>query len=349
MLFLTMLLCLPLACDESGSASSPGLNLLEILPDEWQYVHTYRLDTNYDDKLEWVIVYRFDLSDKDELCNSPMAAFVYQLNDRKPPCIIPYELYPQGDPDRDYLCEYGCTVTMEDVLSGIPGPEIVVRDRREGEVTRLSIFHWEWDPERYRPRGFFSGDRITDDLDKVTVDRRLPGRAQLIQRCTYLPRDENKTYYENDIQDTLVDSECEIDFCQGEPENVVLSPYPEKIVLAFYNHYTDSEQTVSQYFTQVGWEQYVQRCAANRCGCTAARNEIAHVRVTHLQLVNEDCSPSPSHQCEDHGPNRALVQAIVVCERKDAVKDEETIVLWHVIRSGDRWKLDTADCPEGGS
>ena len=348
LLVVVVFLCLLAACsgpDDSEDISA-YLNFADILPKEWQHVRTWRLDTNHDDEmLEWVVLYRFDLSDEDELCNSPIAAVVYQPDDRKPPCVIPYELYPQGDPDRHYLCEYTCTVVMGDVLSGLTGPELLVRDHHNDEMVRLSMFYWKPGQEEYQPRGHFSGNRITVEQDKVTVDQRLPGRAQLVMRYTYLPRDdENKTYYQKGGSGMLVKPySYELDFCQGEPKDVVLSPYPEKVVLAFYNHYTDSKKDVSEYFTEEGWER-VDKCAAGQCGCTVARNKVKDVRVTQLQPVDETCSsPSSSHQCEKYGPDRASVHTAVICEPKRGAEDAETILLWHLVWEGDRWKLDSVD------
>jgi len=347
LLVVAVLLCLLAACEPNSGAGNPGekyLDFAEIMPDEWQYVDTYPLDTNRDGKLEWVVLYRFDLSDEDALCNSPIAGVVYQPNERKPPCIIPYELYPQGDPDRYYLCEHECSVVMEDVLSGLTGLELLVRDQRDDQMVRLSIFYWKQDKEEYQARGHFFGNRIIVALDTVTVDQRLPGRAQLVMQCTYLPREnKNKTYYEEGGQGILVQPDrCELIFCQGEPQDVALSPYPEKIVLAFYNHYTDGDEGVSKYFTATGWEQ-LGHCAANRCGCTAARGEIEDVWVTRLQPLSETSSITPSHQCEDCGPDRAVVHSAVICKHRRGAEDAETIVLWHLVREGDPWKLDHAE------
>ena len=337
-------LCLLTACGpDNSNTDTPYLNFASILPEEWQHVETYRFDTNHDGKLEWVVLYRFDLSDETKLCNSPIAAVVYQLNRRKPPCVIPYELYPQGDPNRHYLCEYNCTVAMDDVLSGLTGPELLVRDHRDDEMVRLSIFYWEPGKEEYQPRGHFFGHRITVALDRVTVDQCLPGRAQLAMRTTYFPR-ENETYYQDSGQGIPVEpNRHELIFCQGEPKDVVLSLYPEKIVLAFYNHYAaGNEGEVSKYFTDTGWEQ-LEHCAANRCGCSVARGEIEHVQVTQLQPLRETYSQTLTHQCENYGPDRALVQTAVVCKCKECTEDAETIVLWHFVREGDCWKLNNAE------
>jgi len=353
LLVVVVFLCLLAACsgpDESEDTSA-YLNFADILPADWQYVDTHRLDTNRDDEKEWVVMYRFDLLTGTERRDGPIAAVVYQPDDRKPPCVIPYELLPQ---DGSYLCECKCTPTMENVLSGLEGDELVVRDDCDEEITRLAIFYW--DPsaeEEYLPKGHFSGDRITSSPNEVTVDRRLPDRAQLAIRQTCYPDEENKTYYWLEGQDTVVCEKYEYIFYDGEPEDVMLSPYPEKVVLAFYNHYTDGDKDVSQYFTEDGWER-VDKCAAGQCGCTVARNKVKDVRVIYLLPGEETCSQTPVHQCEKYGPDRAIVETTVICEHKneDQGEDQQQILEWRLVREGARWKLDSVDVKQtqtGGS
>ena len=296
------------------------------LPENWEHVRTYRLDTNNDDNREWVVLYRFDLPAKTGQSGSPIAGVVYQLDDGSSPVLTSYELRPQ---DGDYLCECECTAAMENVLSGLQGPELVVRDRCNDEITRLTIFYWEPNEGEYLSKGHFTGSRIKVELDNVTVDQRLPHRAQLALRLTYHP-DDNETYYEPFGRGILVPSEkYELVCYRGEPKDITRSPYPEKVVLGFYSHYTDDEQ-ISEYFTEKGWER-LEQCAADQCGCTSARNEITRVRVTGLQSG------------EDTGSDRAAFVFNVICERRNGALDDETTIRWYLVRQGDRWKLDDAE------
>ena len=296
------------------------------LPENWEHVRAYRLDVNRDDDQEWIVLYRFDLPAETEQGGSPIAGVVYQLDDSNSPVLTPYELHPPGG---DYLCECECIAVMENVLSGLPGSELVVRDRCNDEVSRLTIFYWEPNEERYLSKGHFSGSRIKVELNNVTVDQRLPQRAQLALRLVYHP-DDNETYYGLFDQGILVMPEkYELTCYQAEPKDVMRSPYPEKVVLAFYNHYTDGRQA-SEYFTEKGWEQ-LEQCATGRCGCISARSEIAHVRVTDLQ---------PG---EDTSSDRATFDLNVICERRDGELEGETFVRWHLVRQDDRWKLANAE------
>ncbi len=296
------------------------------LPENWEHVSTYRLDTNRDGNQEWVVLYRFDLPAETAHGGSPIAGVVYQTDGSSPSVPIRYELRPQDD---DYLCECECIAAVEDVLSGLPGSELVVRDRCDGEINRLSIFYWKPNEEKYLPKGHFSGSRIKVELDSVTVEQRLLHRAQLALRLIYHP-DDNETYYGPFDQGVLVMPEKHELVCyQAEPKDAMRSPYPEKVMLAFYNHYTDAKQA-SEYFTEKGWEQ-LEQCTAGRCGCTSARSEITHVRVTDLR---------PG---EDTSSDQATFDLNVICEHRNGAPDDETTIRWYLVRQDDRWKLDNAE------
>jgi tetratricopeptide (TPR) repeat protein len=292
------------------------------LPENWEHINTYRFDTNRDGNQEWVVLYRFDLSAEPGQDDGPIAGVVYQPSG-SPPVLTPYELRPQ---DGDYLCECECIASLENVLSGLQGPELVIRDRCDGESTRVSIFRWDTGEGKYLPKGHFSGDRITLATDRATVVQRLPGRAQLALQYIYRPRD-NATYYQPGGQGIVkMHEEYETIFYHGMPQDVMLSPYPEKVVLASYNAYTDAVET-ARYFTPEAWAQ-VEGCAANQCGCTLDREQIEHVRMIDVQFEGQDAE-------------QAIVNVTVVCEHKDGTLDAQTSLKWRLAREGEngRFKL----------
>jgi hypothetical protein len=218
---------------------------------------------------------------------------------------------------------------MEDVLSGLAGTELVVRDRCNGETTRLSIFHWDANEGKYVPKGHFSGNQIQVETNKVTVSQRLPHRAQLALKQVYQSND-NKTYYQpGDLGILVMSGEYELTFYKAEPKDPMRSPYPEKIVLAFYNHYTEGRR-VSGYFTREGWRE-LEECAPGRCGCASARDEISYVRVTEL------------HCDEDISADRITVDSHVICERQDGTSEDEAFVRWDLVQQDGRWRLNDAE------
>jgi tetratricopeptide (TPR) repeat protein len=308
-----------------GSFAGPSLDTTEILPDGWKHLSTYRMDTNNDGKREWVILYYFDLLER-STSGSPIGAAIYQPDDESPPSLVPHELRP---PDGDYLCACACGLNMENVLSGLEGDELVVRDRCNEETTRLTIFHWDSDRKEYISPAHFLGGHIEVSQDQVTIKELLPGRAQLMKVETYYP-DDNKTYYRQDDPYTLLECrEEELDFVHGEPEDVLSSPYPEKVVLAFYNHYNDDEKA-PEYFAE-SVRAYLGQCDAGGCGCIAPRHEIARVQVTYLQVESDS---------EAQDPDRAIVGVRINCQRRDGVKEGRKYIRWYLVREGDRWRLD---------
>lgn len=332
LLLLVVLVCLPLACQQSGEGpviflGNQPLDFADVLPEDWQHIGTYRLDVNDDDRPEWVVLYRFDLLPGRNQRGSPIAAAVYQPDGRKPPHLRAYELHL---PDGDYLCECSCKPLLKDILSGLDGPELIVRDQCDGKDTRLSIFHWSPTEGQYLSYGHFLGSDIKFDTDEVMVDQPWPGRAQLAMQETYHPAENNSTYFQPGGQGLHVNwAKRELVFAYEEPRDVKPSPYPEKIVLAFYIHYP--ERGAQEFFTTEGWQR-VAECTSNRCGCASARDEIEHVWVTDLR---PEAAGSES--------DRASVVARVTCERRDKTLDPETSIRWHLVRQGDRWHLDSAE------
>ena len=336
-------MCLPLGCSPAEpypDSRNPSVHFTIPLPTYAKPAEPYDLDANGDGKQEQVILYRFDLSPGIVPHGAPTKAIVYQLDDETPPNIRAYELFA---PDRNYLCECECVPTacrcipaLQDVLSGLEGLELIVSDRCDGEIVGLTIFHWDAAGDGYQPKGHFLGHRIEIAQDQLIVEQRLSDRAQLARRETFNPTD-NQTYYQPDSQSVLVSAEKhELVFPHGEPEDVALSPYCEKIVLAFYNHYTDTV-AASAYFADGTWDGLGQ-CDTSLCGCAGPRSEITHVRVTGLQLEWESINKDRSL-----GPDQATVGATVICEHPGGMSDGETPVQWYLIRMGDRWQISSRE------
>jgi hypothetical protein len=328
-LLLIMLVCLPLACESTGTSAvrrERHLNLKTVLPADWEYVDSFRLDANADGTVEWLVAYRFDLLPEREQVRRPIGAFVYQLDGKSPRNIQAHPLRPLNG---DYLCECTCVPKMEDLLSGLNGSELTVSDECEDRITRLSIFHRDAATAEYVAKGHFIGANIEYDQQKVSVDRPWLSRAQIAMRETYYPCG-NQTYY---------GAECrtqELVFTDGEPKDVCCSPYPEKAVLAFYMHY-DDKQKQKGFLGEEGWKN-VEKCETGLCGCDAPREEIEHVWVTSLVVKKETNTANPSH-----APDEAVVEVEVICEPYDDSKKHKVTVRWELVRQADRWMLISAE------
>ena len=329
-MLLALLLCLPLGCD-SGEINlpqqNPSLCFTIPLPDQWRYIGTYSLDTNGDGADERMILYSFDQPVAGaKQHGNPIAAFVYQPDDKKPPNFFVHHLRAPGD---DYLCECECTPKMEDVLSGLGGHELVIHDKCDGERVRLTIFQWSQTQWAYLPLGHFHSHRIEVMTDTVTVEERQESRAQLAMRQVYYAAG-GQTYLLDDQRTLAPPAKYEFVFSHEEPEDVTLSPYPEKIVLAFYQHYTDTAN-VSTYFADEAWDG-LNQCDTGQCGCTTPRIGVAHVWVTSLEYFEDPTDP-----------NHTTVEVTVVCEYSDGTPENGAFIRWRLVRAADRWQISSRE------
>jgi hypothetical protein len=335
-LLLVVLLCLPLGCAAPTREAStinvaaqrlirdPGLTFAEILPKSWRHVDTYRININGTGKNAWIVLYRFDLLNEGGENIGPITAVVYQPDDEMPPNLVTHPLHPQ---DRDFLCECNCTPILENVLSGLDGEELVFYDKCGDQISRLTIFHWDENDAKYVATGHFCGTCIEVALDEVTVREPLQDRAQLSECKTYRAWD-NRTYYQP--SGTPVPSKkTEIVFSKGEPDAVLDSPYPEKIVLAFYQNY-DKDEKASIYFAEKV-RDYLGQCDTGECGCIAPRHEIDHVVVTELH-------PAP-YSDKDPDPKQTTVGAWIECKRRSGESEGKKYINWLLVRENNRWQL----------
>lgn len=319
-LFLLASLLIPsFACQQS--ADQPKSTFAEILPEGTQLLYNSRLDTDQDGQDEWVVFYRFDpIIDDEGRSSGPIAVAVYRAEGSPQRDLHAYPLTPR---EESYLCECNCTARMDDVLSKSPGAELIISDNCGGNTTRATIF--SWDPAgEYLARGHFRGQRVTIQKDVTFVDVRMPDRAQIAVRSTY--EASGGTYYSSDCS---TPESQEFILYPKECQDVTLSPYPDKIVLAFYHHYCDA-QNAAIYFTQCGWDQ-LNGCADERCGCTRGSSEVTHVQVINCQI-------------KDVRPNEAVVSVSIVCKQGQEIIDNvKTEIEWTLVRKDERWKLDNAE------
>lgn len=236
------------------------LDLETILPAAWKPYATYRLDTDADNQKEWVILYTYDQQAKDAF--SPVGGVIYHVfsfaNQDKAPVVFPYPLTVPGWP---YLGEGKSTIELKEVLNGSAGPEVVYQGTNsEGLLTRLALFTWqdhapspvlppEADPttgQWYHCVGKFDTDaRISLEAERVTVWERTDERSQLAVRKVYRPQE--GSYMRG--EELVAPIQTCLDFAYGQPKDILKTPYPEKILMAFFANLTN-DQAVYQFLTQ---------------------------------------------------------------------------------------------------
>lgn len=317
--------------------------LREIVPDDWQEVdpRAVTVDKKPPDE-ECIVFYR--AGDPSE---NPIDAVMYRLTSEEPPMssdktssFVAYNLY---SPYGGHVCEYKCEAERTELFSAYGGSELVIRDKCGDEWVRLLAYRWVTETLEYQLVAHFDGDRIAWGPDRVTVDEYTLGGAGLVFRCAYSPREGTPLFNEKEAS-----AEGEIIFPDGLPDDVLTSPYPEVVVLAFYNHvpYTDTA-VIQDYFAGDAWKS-VGQCEDGKCGCTSS--PIAHVRVLNMdiaesrQVMGRADQYCPPDQAITAAANLAFVTAETVCEY-EGDSEESISVTWMLAWEGSGWRLQGSPAP----
>ena len=219
-------------------------------------------DTDGDDQKEWVVFYKFDLVDG----RSPYGGTIYDVDRGEPPVVFPYQLLP---PDRDYLSEGVVRLELIDIVEVgevDPRPELLVYGQipsppEAGGPTDVDLnifreirnsFEWEFprdEPRRYQVIGAFRGDGgvAFDEATKnvKVISREDYDRSELTVQHVYALDKNRGTYMSvNDPQVLSPPISSEVTFAYGMPPDILDTPYPEKLVVGFYEMLAAKDQTV---------------------------------------------------------------------------------------------------------
>lgn len=326
LMILALVACNPIKRED------PRLDFTKILPAELQAQQVERLDTDNDGYMEWVLFYQYDVIDGQEGQKfSPIAAVVYNADVpkgiKKPPDIIPYSLNP---PDGGYLGENRCQVRMEDVITKNDGLEVVVESvDANGLITDAAIFTWRGGKETggdspgYKCLGFFrTSDQIKVNADKVVVQERTEDRSQLAGRHVYQPQDGSYLDEHNQLRPPV---ESSLEFAFGKPKDVASSPYPEKIVLAFYK---DVKTDVAlDYLSKAGRDRLSR--GELDLGAPWARNRIDKALVRELRYLPSNTGSSET------GVSVRVSFVSVTGEKSEVVE-----LTWALVQEDGLWKMD---------
>lgn len=342
-LTLLMLPVLSVGCIPSQEPNICERCLREIVPDDWRDVvyQEVAIDEKPSDG-ECIVFYR--AGDPPE---SPIDAVAYRLIwDRYPdvsnktPSFVAYDLeMPYG-----HMCQCECKAERADLLSAYEGPELIIQDKCEEEWPRLHAYRWVTETMKYELLAHFDGDLIAWETDQVTVDNYTPGGARLVFRCIYSPREGESSFDEKSA------SVGELVFPDGLPDDVLTSPYPEVIVLAFYSNVPYADTTAIQgYFAGDAW-QSVGQCKDGKCGCPTKDSPIAQVRVINMDIAEsrQVTSPTSQHCPPDEAitaaTNLAVVTAKAVCDYEDG-SEEPITATWSLEWKESGWRLQGPPIP----
>ncbi len=316
-------------------------------------------DVDGDGQLEYLVFYQFDLSDG----RNPYAGAVYDYDRGDPPVIFPYRLLP---PDRDYLSEQDVICQFNDIITTgeetQPAKEIFVYGRAGGLDTNLTIFRhfpnslpWEYprdEPRRYRPIGNFRGDggvKFDDSTYNVTVINRTFDRSQLAVKTVYALDKKRDTYMSpSDPSQLSAPISSEVTFAFGMPDDILDTPFPEKIVLGFYRTMLESSPPISssQFLTGEALIVYNQlaedpaKWSYFGIDGVTARNSITNLKVTEIKYSPEVEAYDPSITILGEDP-----QYMIVSIKFDTWVDgkffrTEEPVVWITNRVRGEWKIE---------
>ena len=314
--------------------------LHELPPPGARVSSVQRLDTNGDLFKEWVVTYQYDIAG----WNFPVSCVIYDLEGKGARIIYPYPLLTPGG---DYLGEGAVGFGMEDILQEPAGAagraELLVSDSRTLSVFRVKNTEPQLDPtcqvfpNPYQCEGFFRGNlSVSRSGDRVVVTERVGSeRSQFASRRVYRPSD--GSYFRPGTQTLLPAVEASIEFAYGKPAEILDTPYPEKLVLGFYQDLlTDA---ASGYLT----EDAKKRFAVGQLdyGSPWPRSSVQRVLVQEISYVpgSEDVASAVSPVGQQPTAAQVVLKARFYGPSNQSELRE---IRCYLVRVGTQWKLQDA-------
>jgi hypothetical protein len=293
-----------------------------------------RIDTDSDGEKEWLTFYRFDQIADDR---GPVAALVYDVvmdPAIQLPVVYPYKL---RTPNENYLAQGKPKVKLVDIIpesAGVPRQEVVFYTDTDLAFFRLTRDPGPPpgdDPSLYRCIGFFRsphGVYFNDDTFEVTVISRTGyERSDLVQKYFYKP--EGDGYFITNTANLVAPYAAAIDFPGAIPSDILETPYPEKIVLAFYRTLgtVGLPHKLIDYLTAQAATEFQQ--GKLKYGSPFPLDKIERAVVKEL-----------SYYPTQDGTQSTVVTVRVQFRSTDDQLSDSIEVRWTMVREDGRWKMD---------
>ena len=324
-----------------------------ILPDRYKVQEVENVDTDGDGEKEWVVLYRFDLTDG----RSPYAGAIYDYDRGDPPVIFPYRLVP---PDRDYLSDSAVSLKLDDVVKlgeTKPVPEVFITGTAGSVNTDLDIFRhvpnslpWEFprdEPRRYQVIGSFRGDGgIKYDANSKTVtvlNRGGYDRSQLAVQAVYRLDEARGTFMSAaDPKQLGAPASSQVVFAFGMPPDVLETPYPEKLVLGFYQTLAKKQSSTIKPEEFLTGQALIEYSRGNLLyfGFPDVSGDVTEVKVTKLSYAPQTEAFDASVTVFGEQPR--LLTVSVNFESRVGASAAETPqpVEWVTTLVNGKWKID---------
>lgn len=322
------------ACTPSEEEPLPEIiSLPEDVLYEKNVVGVQRVDTDSDQKEEWVVFYRFDRVEN----RGPVAALIYDVvvdPTLHLPVVYPHKL---RTPHEDYLAQGPPEVHLVDVVPE-PNDKPTRKEVLFQTGNELAFFRLTRDPggpptdipPLYRCIGFFrSGDGVSfneGNLEVTVTSSAGYERSQLVTKHYYRP--EADGYFITDTTTLVSPFGSAVDFREDIPEDILDTPFPEKIVLAFYKTFgrAEAKPTILEYLSAQAATEFME--GKLKYGSPWPLGELKWAVVKELSYyATEDASQS------------AVVIVKVVFHRTTGEKSPLIEVRWTLIRVQNQWKM----------
>jgi hypothetical protein len=186
------------------------------------------------------------------------------------------------------------------------------------------------DPPLYVCVGFFrspDGVGYNEGNHEVTVTSRTPyERSQLVTRRFYQPGASG--YFVPNTTDLMPPTGSKVDFPERIPEDILDTPYPEKIVLAFYQTFgmAGADPTIIEYLTAQAADEFMKGKLSY--GSPYPLEQLKFAVVKELRYYpTEDASQA------------AVVVVQVVFHNTEGQKSSLIEVPWTLVRVNNQWKM----------
>jgi hypothetical protein len=331
------------------------VDFFAVLPDRYKVKvqEVENVDTDGDGEKEWVVLYRFDLTDG----RSPYAGAIYDYDRGDPPVIFPYQLVP---PDRDYLSDSAISLQLNDLIKlgeTKPVPEVFITGNAGGINTDLTIFRhvpnslpWEFprdEPRRYQVIGSFRGDggvRYDATSKTVTVlNRGGYDRAQLAVQNVYSLDETRGTFMSAaDPKELGAPASSQVVFAFGMPPDILETPYPEKLVLGFYKALAQKQSSTIKPEEFLTGQALIEYSRGNLLyfGFPDVSGDVTQVKVTQLSYSPQTEAFDASVTVLGQEPRFLTVSIGFESQVGASVAQTPRPVEWVTTLVNGKWKID---------
>jgi len=331
-----------------AQAQNKVVDFFPVFPDRYKVQDVENVDTDGDGQKEWVVLYHFDLTDG----RSPYAGAIYDYDRGDPPVIFPYRLVP---PDRDYLSDSAVSLKLDDLTKlgeTKPVPEVFISSATDLDIFRHVPNSLPWEaprdePRRYQVIGSFRGDggvRYDESSKTVTVlNRKDYDRSQIAVQTTYRLDEGRGTFMSAaDPKQLGAPASSQVVFAFGMPSDILDTPYPEKLVLGFYQALAQKQSSTIKPEDFLTGQALIEYSRGNLLyfGFPDVSGDVTQVKVTQLSYSPQTEAFDASVSVLGQQPRLLTVKIKFAARKGAAAAETQQPIQWVTTLVNGKWKID---------